>query len=169
MWIAHQINEIPADKWPGYCRLAEFAVQKEKEILAEKSQCKDSTQQAPRGTSVFQKPNWPAQKQMPSARMVAPAPEEDDYPPPAEQLGKKDSDSSESYVATEEAVISRVAQVTEDMMGRCFYCGKEGHRFKDPECPMYDANHVLNQQGGSAGSRRLGQIPKPSQHNQNRG
>ena len=29
-------------------------------------------------------PNWPAQKQMPSVRMVAPATEEDDYPPPAQ-------------------------------------------------------------------------------------
>ena len=36
--------------------------------MAEKSQCK----------------NWPAQKLMP-VRMVVPAPEEDNYPPPAEQ------------------------------------------------------------------------------------
>ena len=69
----------------GYYGLVEFAVEK-KEILAEKSQHKDSTHQTPRSTSVFQKQNWPAQKQMPSVRMVAPAPEEDDYPP-AEQSG----------------------------------------------------------------------------------
>ena len=111
---------------------------------------------------------------MPSLRMVAPAPEEDDYSPPAEQSRQEDSDSGESYAAAEELTIStvedavsegdlkavfRVAQVTEDMTQRCFHCGKEGHQFRDPECPMYDANDLLNQQGGSAGSRRLGQIP----------
>ena len=152
--------------------------------MAEKSQCKDSTHQASRGTSVFWKPNWRAQKQMPSVRMVAPAPEEDDYPPPVEQSGHEDSDSGESYTATKELAICmvedgvsegdleaifRVAQVMEDMTGRCFHCGKEDHWFKDQECPMYDANDLLNQQGGSVGSRRLGQIPKPSQHNRNKG
>ena len=116
--------------------------------------------------------------------MVELAPEEDDYSPPAEQLGREDSDSGKSYVAAKEPVVStvedgvsegdlkavfRVARVTEDMTGRCFCCGKEGHRFKDPECPMYDANDLLNQQGESVGSRRLGQISKPSQYNQNRG
>ena len=76
--------------------------------MAAKSQRKDSTHQASRSTSVFQKPNWLAQKQMPSVRMVASAPEEDDYPPPAEQLGCEDRDSGESYVATEEPAISTV-------------------------------------------------------------
>ena len=87
MQIAHQIDRVPADKRPGYYGLVKFAVKKEKEIMAEKSQCKDSTHQATRSTSVFWKPNWPAQKPMPSVRMVAPAPEEDDYPPQAEQSG----------------------------------------------------------------------------------
>ena len=45
---------------------------------------------------------------MPSGRMVAPAPVEDDYPPPAEQSGQEDSDISESYAATEELTISTV-------------------------------------------------------------
>ena len=108
---------------------------------------------------MFWKPNWPAQKQMPSVRKVAPAPEEDDCLPPAEQSGQEDSDSGKSYVATEETSIStvedgvsegdlkavfRMAQVTEDMTGRCFRCGKEGHQFMDPESPMYDANDLLN-------------------------
>ena len=100
---------------------------------------------------------------MPSLRMVAPAPEEDDNSPPAEQSRQEDSDSGESYAAAEELTIStvedvvsegdlkavfRVVQVTEDMTRRCFYCGKEGHQFRDPECPMYDANDLLNQQRG---------------------
>ena len=45
---------------------------------------------------------------MPSARMVAPAPEEDDYPPSAEQLGRKDSNSGETYAVNHEPVISKV-------------------------------------------------------------
>ena len=57
---------------------------------------------------MFLKPNWSAQKQMPSVRMVAPTPEEDDYPPSSEQSGHEDSDSSESYTATEEPAISTV-------------------------------------------------------------
>ena len=57
---------------------------------------------------MFRKPIWPAQKQVPSVRMVAPAPEEDDYPPPAEQSGCEDSDSGESYAAAEEQAISTV-------------------------------------------------------------
>ena len=121
---------------------------------------------------------------MPTVRMVAPALEEEDYPPPLEQSGQEDSDSGESYVAAEESSIStaedgvsegdlkavfRVAWVMEDMTGRCFHCGKEGHWFRDPECLMCDANDLLNQQGGTKGSRRPGQIPKSSQHNQNKG
>ena len=106
--ITHQINGVSADKQPGYYGLVEFAVEKEKEILAEKSQHKDSTNQASRGTSVFQKPNWPAQKQVPSVRMVALASEEDYYPPPAEQSGHEDTDSGDSYAATEEEALCTV-------------------------------------------------------------
>ena len=48
MWIAHRIDGVPADKQPGYYGIVEFAVKKEKEILAEKSQHKDSNHQVPR-------------------------------------------------------------------------------------------------------------------------
>ena len=79
---------------------------------------------------------------MPSARMVAPAPE-DDYPPSAEQSGREDSDSGESYAINNKPAISivedggsevdlevifRVAHVMEDMTGKCFHCGQEGHQ-----------------------------------------
>ena len=68
---------------------------------------------------------------MPSARMVAPFPEEDDHPNSTEQSSREDSDSGESYAAIEEQPIStvedgvsevdlevvlRVAHVTEDML-----------------------------------------------------
>ena len=43
---------------------------------------------------------------MPSARMVALAPEEDDYPPSAEQLGREDSNSGEPYAVNDEPAIS---------------------------------------------------------------
>ena len=106
---------------------------------------------------------------MPSARMVAPAPEEDDHPNPAEQSSREDSDSGESYAAIKGQPIStvedgvsevnlevvlRVAHVTEDMMDKCFHCGQGGHCWRDPECPLYDSNHFLNWQGGRAGSRK---------------
>ena len=127
---------------------------------------------------------------MPSARMVAPAPEEDDYPPSVEQSERGDSDSGESYAVNDEPVICtvedgvsevdledilRVAHITEDMTGKCFHCGQECHQWRDPECPMYDPNHFLNQQGRSAGSKRTEQVPNTSSHStlksnsQNRG
>ena len=85
---------------------------------------------------------------MPSAKMVAPAPEENDYLPSVEQLGKEDSDSGESYTVNDEPAIStvedgvseadlevvlRVTHFMEDMTGKCFHCGQEGHRWRDPE------------------------------------
>ena len=48
------------------------------------------------------------QKPTSSARMVAPAPEEDDHPNPTEQSYREDSDSGESYAAIEEQPISTV-------------------------------------------------------------
>ena len=76
--------------------------------------------------------NWTAQKPMPSARMVASAPEED-YLPSVEQMGREDSDSRESYAVNDEPAIStvedgvsevdlevvlRVTHITEDMTGK---------------------------------------------------
>ena len=84
----------------------------------------------------------PAQKPIPSAGMVAPAPKEDDYLPSAEQSGREDSDSRESYAVNNETAIStvedgvsevdlevvlRVAHITQDMTGKCIHCGHEGH------------------------------------------
>ena len=44
MRITHWIDGVPANEWPGYYKL-EFAIEKEKEILAEKHQCKETTYQ----------------------------------------------------------------------------------------------------------------------------
>ena len=49
MRIAHQIDGVPANRQPGYYGLVEFAVKKEKEILAERQQHKESTHQTSRG------------------------------------------------------------------------------------------------------------------------
>ena len=157
MRITHRIDGVPADEWPGYYKLVEFAIEKEKEILAETHQHKKTIHQNSRGTSVFRKPSWMNQKTMPSARMVAPSPEEDDCPNPTEQSSREDSDSGELYAAIEEQPIStvkdrvskvnlevvlRVAHVTEDMMGKCFRCGQGGHCWRDPEYPMYTQSRI---------------------------
>ena len=73
---------------------------------------------------------------MPSARIVAPAPEEDDYLPSVQQSGREDSGSGESYAAistmedgvskVDLEVILRVTHINEDMTGKCFHCGHEG-------------------------------------------
>ena len=113
-----------------------------------------------------------------SARVVAPAPEEDDHPNPTEQSSREDSDSRESYAAIEEQPIStvedgvsevnlevvlRVAHITEDMTSKCFHCVQGGHHWRDPECPLYDSNQFLNWQGRPAGSRKVDQVPNNSQ------
>ena len=118
------------------------------------------------------------QKPMLSARMVAPAPEGDNHPNSAEQSSREDSDSGESYAVIKEQTIStvedevsevnlevvlRVAHVTEDMTGQCFHCGQGDHHWRDPECPLYDSNQFLNQQGGPAGFRKTEQVPNNSQ------
>ena len=89
------------NKQPGYYGLIEFVVEKE-EILTERQQCKESSHLTPHSTSILWKPNWSTQKPMTLARMVAPAPEEDDYPPSAEQLGREDGNSGESYAVNDE-------------------------------------------------------------------
>ena len=55
---------------------------------------------------MFQNLNWPAQKLMPSVRMVAS--KVNDYPSSAELSRREDDDSSKSYVAAEEPVVSTV-------------------------------------------------------------
>ena len=53
MRITHRIDGVPANEWPGYYKLVEFRIEKEKEILVEKQQCKETTYHNLQGISVF--------------------------------------------------------------------------------------------------------------------
>ena len=79
--------------------------------------------------------------------MVAAAPEEDLGSKDATPPQTEDSDSGESYEALpDDASVStgdievavRVAHASEAFSGKCFRCGKVGHRFRDKMCKMYD-------------------------------
>ena len=103
----------------------------------------------------------------PAVRMVAPALEEGSGEGEATPLPSKESDSGESYEATEEdATVSqgdveigvRVEQASEAFTGRCFRCNKVGHRFKDEECEMYDPK-ILNSSRGPSKTSKGKQAP----------
>ena len=53
MRIIHRIDGVPAKEQLEYYKLVEFMIEKEKEILVEKQQCKETTHQNLQGTSVF--------------------------------------------------------------------------------------------------------------------
>ena len=72
----------------------------------------------------------------PAVWMVAPALEEESGEGEATPLPSKESDSGESYKATQDdAAVSqgnveitvRVAQASETLTGQCFRCNKVGH------------------------------------------
>ena len=60
--------------------------------------------------------------------MVAPAPEEDGYPPSAEQLERQESDSRESYAVNNEPAISTVedgvSEVNLEVIFSCLHHGR---------------------------------------------
>ena len=79
--------------------------------------------------------------------MVAPAPEEGSGEGEATPLLSKESDSGESYEATQDdttisqgniEIAVRVAQASETFTGQCFRCNKVRHQFHKEECEMYD-------------------------------
>ena len=83
----------------------------------------------------------------PVVRMVASAPKEGSGEGEATPLPNKESDSGESYEATQEdAMVSqgdieitvRVAQASKTFTGQCFRCNKVGHQFHNEECEIYD-------------------------------
>ena len=103
----------------------------------------------------------------PAVRMVVPAPEEGSGEGEATPLPSEESDSGESYEATQEdatfsqgdvEIAVRVAQASEAFTGRCFRCNKVGHRFCDEECEMYDSK-FLNSSRGPAKTSKGRQAP----------
>ena len=76
----------------------------------------------------------------PAVQMVAPAQEEGSGEGEATPLLSKESDSGESYKATQgDAIVSqgdieiavREAQASETLTGQCFRCNKVRHQFHD--------------------------------------
>ena len=100
--------------------------------------------------------------------MVAPAPEEGSGEGEATPLCSKESDSGESYEATQEdatisqgnfEIVVRVAQASETFTGQRFRCNKAGHQFHDEECEMYDTK-FLNTSWGPAKTNKGRQAPR---------
>ena len=98
--------------------------------------------------------------------MVAPAPEEESGEGEATPLPSKESNSGESYEATQEdatvsqgdvEIVIQVAQALETFTGRCFRCNKVG--FCDEECEMYDPK-FLNASQGPAKTSKGRQAPR---------
>ena len=99
---------------------------------------------------------------MPAVWMVAPALEEGSGEGEVTPLLSKESDSGESYEATQDdATISqgdmeiavRVAQASETFTGYCFRCNKVGHPFCNEECEMYETELLNNSQGPAKTSK----------------
>ena len=130
--MAHLVDGKAVHQRPAYYQLIKFAVEKEAEInFDEAKKTRDSTLK-PKATTHFclnnKKSTLPA---TPVVRMVAPAPEEGSGEGESTLLPSKESDSSESYEATQEnTIISqgdveiavRVAQASKVFTGRCFRC-----------------------------------------------
>ena len=125
--MAHLVDGKAVHQRPAYYQLIKFAVEKEAEInFDEAKKMRDSTSE-PKATMHFHFNN---KKSMllatPVVRMVAPAPEEGSGEGEATPLPSKESDSGESYEATQDnATISqgnvevavRVAQASEAFTG----------------------------------------------------
>ena len=100
--------------------------------------------------------------------MVAPAPEEGSGEGEATPLLSKESDSGESYEATQDdttvsqgdvQIAGRVTQASETFTGQCFRYNKVGHQFHDEECEMYDPE-FLNTFQGPAKTSKSRQAPR---------
>ena len=156
-----------AHQRPAYYQLVKFAVEKEAEINFDKAKkTRDSTlkQKATMNFHFNNKSTLPA---TPAVRMVAPAPEEGSGEGEATPLPSEESDSGESYKATQEdttitqgdvEIAVRVAQASEAFTGQCFRCNKVRHRFHDEECDMYDPE-FLNSSRGHAKTSKGKQAP----------
>ena len=101
--VVHLVDGKAANQRPAYYDLIKFAVEKEVEINFDKAKkTRDSTSK-PKATTHFcfnsKKPMLPT---TPAAQMVAPAPEEGSGEGEAIPLLSEESDSGESYEATQD-------------------------------------------------------------------
>ena len=157
--VAHVVNGKAADQRPACYDFIKFAVQKEAEINFDKAKkTRDSTSKL-KATTHFcfnhKKQGLPV---TPAVQMVAPSLEEGPGEGEATPLPSEESDSGESYKAVQEdtaisqgnvEIAVRVAQASEAFTGQCFRCNKEGHKFHDEECEMFDPE-FLNTSWGPA-------------------
>ena len=133
--VAHMVDGKAIWDQPNYWQLVKFAVEKKAEINFD-----DARKVAKPKVTMHFKYDWKRASLPvnPTVWMAVATPEEDpgleDNTPPRSE----DSDSGESYKAPSDDVsIStgdieitvRVAHASEAFSGRCFHCGKEGHRF----------------------------------------
>ena len=140
---------------PDYWQLVKSAVEKEAKINFDDA----NKTTKPKATTHFKYDHKKTNLLVnPTVWMVALAPEGEANPEDVTPPQTKDSDSGESYEASpDDAPISagdveiaiRVAHASEAFSGKCFCCGKVGHRFRDEECKMYNPD-FLNSRGGPA-------------------
>ena len=104
----------------------------------------------------------------PTVWMVAPVPEQGSGEEEATPLPSKESDSGESYEATQDdtsvsqgdvEIAVRVMQASETFTGQCFRCNKVRHQFHDEECELYDPE-FLNTSWGPARTSKGRQAPR---------
>ena len=104
--VAHLVNGKAVHQRPAYYELVKFAVENEAEINFDKAKKTRDLTSKPKATMHFRFNN---KKSMlpatPAVRMVAPAPEEGSGEGEATPLPSKESDSGESYEATQEDAI----------------------------------------------------------------
>ena len=146
--VTHVVDSKTTDQRPAYYNLIKFTVEKEAEInFHEAKKTRDSTLK-PKFTTHFhfksKKSILPATL---AAWMVVPAPEEGSGEGEATPIPSEESNSHDSYEATQDdATVSqgdvefavRVAQTSETFTGQCFRCNKVRHQFCNEECEMYD-------------------------------
>ena len=160
--VAHLVDSKAANQRPAYYPI-KFAVEKKAEInFDEAKKTRDSTSKS-KATIHF---HFSSKKSMlpttPAVRMVAPAPEQGSGEGEATPLLGKESDSGESYEATQDdATISqgdaeiavRVAQASKTFTGQCFRCNKVRHQFRNEECEMCDLEFLNTSQGPAKTSK----------------
>ena len=134
--VAHLVDGKAANQRPVYYDLVKFAVKKEEEINSDEAKkTRDSTSK-PKAMMHF---CFNSKKTMlpttPAVQMVAPALEEGSGEGEATPLPSKESDSGESYEATQDdaafsqsdvEIAVRVAQASETFTGQCFKCNRSG-------------------------------------------